>query len=148
MYRQFINRRFITFLSCVVLLWVYMTLLAITPDGTSSYQTARSLKQWSTYSNVGKTKSVITKRKYPIYFLDESVEERAHTASGNVQQTEHEENARDIKSRLPTAIIIGVKKCGTRALLEYLKLHPLVRAPGPEPHFFDRYYSRGLEWYR
>jgi len=134
MYRQFINRRFITFLSCVVLLWVYMTLLAITPDGTSSYQTARSLKQWSTYSNVGKTKSVITKRKYPIYFLDESVEERSKTASA--------------KSRLPTAIIIGVKKCGTRALLEYLKLHPLVRAPGPEPHFFDRFYSRGLEWYR
>ena len=134
MYRQFINRRFITFLSCVVLLWVYMTLLAITPDGTSSYQTARSLKQWSTYSNVGKPKSVITKRKYPIYFLDESVEERSKTASA--------------KSRLPTAIIFGVKKCGTRALLEYLKLHPLVRAPGPEPHFFDRYYSRGLEWYR
>ena len=134
MYRQFINRRFITFLSCVVLLWVYMTLLAITPDGTSSYQTARSLKQWSTYSNVGKTNSVTTKRKYPIYFLDESVEERSKTASA--------------KSRLPTAIIIGVKKCGTRALLEYLKLHPLVRAPGPEPHFFDRYYSRGLEWYR
>ena len=134
MYRQFINRRFITFLSCVVLLWVYMTLLAITPDGTSSYQTARSLKQWSTYSNVGKTKSVTTKRKYPIYFLDESVEEHSKTASA--------------KSRLPTAIIIGVKKCGTRALLEYLKLHPLVRAPGPEPHFFDRYYSRGLEWYR
>ena len=134
MYRQFINRRFITFLSCVVLLWVYMTLLAITPDGTSSYQTARSLKQWSTYSNVGKTNSVTTKRKYPISFLDESVEERSKTASA--------------KSRLPTAIIIGVKKCGTRALLEYLKLHPLVRAPGPEPHFFDRYYSRGLEWYR
>ena len=50
--------------------------------------------------------------------------------------------------RLPQAIIIGVKKCGTRALLEYLRLHPDIRAPGPEPHFFDRYYHLGLDWYR
>ncbi|XP_052818864.1 heparan sulfate glucosamine 3-O-sulfotransferase 2-like [Mya arenaria] len=50
--------------------------------------------------------------------------------------------------RLPKVIIIGVKKCGTRALLEYLKLHPLIKAPGPEPHFFDRNYHRGLDWYR
>ncbi|WAQ96253.1 HS3SA-like protein [Mya arenaria] len=42
--------------------------------------------------------------------------------------------------KIPKVIIIGVKKCGTRALLEYLKLHPLIKAPGPEPHFFDRNY--------
>lgn len=53
-----------------------------------------------------------------------------------------------VQRRLPQAIIIGVKKGGTRALLEYLRLHPDVRAPGPEPHFFDRYYYKGLEWYR
>ena len=50
--------------------------------------------------------------------------------------------------KLPQAIIIGVKKGGTRALLEFLRIHPDVRAPGPEPHFFDRHYHRGLEWYR
>ena len=50
--------------------------------------------------------------------------------------------------KLPQAIIIGVKKGGTRALLEFLRVHPDVRAPGPEPHFFDRHYHRGLEWYR
>ncbi|XP_076453418.1 heparan sulfate glucosamine 3-O-sulfotransferase 6-like [Babylonia areolata] len=50
--------------------------------------------------------------------------------------------------RLPGAIIIGVKKAGTRALLEFLRLHPDVQAPGPEPHFFDRNYNRGLDWYR
>ena len=49
---------------------------------------------------------------------------------------------------LPQAIIIGVKKAGTRALLEFLRIHPDVRAPGPEPHFFDKNYHRGLEWYR
>jgi len=50
--------------------------------------------------------------------------------------------------RLPQAIIIGVKKGGTRALLEFLRIHPDVRAPGPEVHFFDRHYERGLDWYR
>ena len=50
--------------------------------------------------------------------------------------------------RLPQAIIIGVKKGGTRALLEFLRLHPDIRALGSEPHFFDRHYSRGLNWYR
>ncbi|KAG8180054.1 hypothetical protein JTE90_023671 [Oedothorax gibbosus] len=52
------------------------------------------------------------------------------------------------KRRLPGAIIIGVKKGGTRALLEMLRLHPDVVAPGPEIHFFDRHYDKGLHWYR
>ncbi|XP_040033326.1 heparan sulfate (glucosamine) 3-O-sulfotransferase 3-like isoform X1 [Gasterosteus aculeatus] len=50
--------------------------------------------------------------------------------------------------RLPQALIIGVKKGGTRALLEFLRLHPDIRAVGSEPHFFDRHYARGLDWYR
>lgn len=50
--------------------------------------------------------------------------------------------------KLPQAIIIGVKKGGTRALLEFLRLHPDVRAVGAEPHFFDRNYDKGFEWYR
>lgn len=50
--------------------------------------------------------------------------------------------------KLPVAVIIGVKKGGTRALLEFLKVHPDVRAPGPEIHFFDRQYHKGLDWYR
>jgi len=54
----------------------------------------------------------------------------------------------DRKRKLPDAIIVGVKKGGTRALLEFLKVHPDVRAPGPEIHFFDRHYHRGLDWYR
>lgn len=50
--------------------------------------------------------------------------------------------------RLPHALIVGVKKGGTRALLEFLRLHPDIRALGSEPHFFDRHYGRGLTWYR
>ncbi|KAJ4445600.1 hypothetical protein ANN_12282 [Periplaneta americana] len=52
--------------------------------------------------------------------------------------------------RLPQAIIVGVRKCGTRALLEMLALHPRVQKAAGEVHFFDRddNYRRGLEWYR
>ncbi|CAK6971223.1 heparan sulfate glucosamine 3-O-sulfotransferase 4 [Scomber scombrus] len=52
------------------------------------------------------------------------------------------------EKKLPQAIIIGVKKGGTRALLEALRVHPDVRAVGNEPHFFDRNYEKGLDWYR
>ncbi|XP_021413508.1 heparan sulfate glucosamine 3-O-sulfotransferase 2-like [Oncorhynchus mykiss] len=50
--------------------------------------------------------------------------------------------------KLPNALIIGVKKGGTRAVLEFIRIHPDVRALGTEPHFFDRNYDRGLDWYR
>jgi hypothetical protein len=50
--------------------------------------------------------------------------------------------------KLPNAIIIGAKKCGTRALLKFIGAHEHVSAAGAEVHFFDRYYDRGLDWYR
>lgn len=45
---------------------------------------------------------------------------------------------------------MGVRKCGTRALLEMLYLHPMVQKAAGEVHFFDRdeNYNKGLEWYR
>lgn len=51
---------------------------------------------------------------------------------------------------LPQALIVGVRKCGTRALLEMLYLHPMVQKASGEVHFFDRdeNYALGLEWYR
>ncbi|XP_039205698.1 heparan sulfate glucosamine 3-O-sulfotransferase 6 [Crotalus tigris] len=52
------------------------------------------------------------------------------------------------QKKFPQAIIVGVKKGGTRALLEFLRVHPDVRAVGAEPHFFDRCYEKGLLWYR
>lgn len=47
-------------------------------------------------------------------------------------------------------LIIGVRKCGTRALLEMLNLHPRIQKAAGEVHFFDRdeNYIKGLEWYR
>jgi len=52
--------------------------------------------------------------------------------------------------RLPQCLIIGVRKGGTRALLEFLNLHPDVQAERREVHFFDNdnRYRRGIEWYR
>ncbi|XP_077590428.1 heparan sulfate glucosamine 3-O-sulfotransferase 2 [Stigmatopora nigra] len=50
--------------------------------------------------------------------------------------------------KLPGVLIVGVKKGGTRAVLEFIRIHPDVRALGTEPHFFDRNYHRGLGWYR
>ncbi|XP_061412529.1 heparan sulfate glucosamine 3-O-sulfotransferase 1-like isoform X2 [Lethenteron reissneri] len=57
--------------------------------------------------------------------------------------------SREIR-QLPDAIIIGVRKGGTRALLEMLNLHPDVAAADNEVHFFDddKNYAQGLEWYR
>lgn len=66
------------------------------------------------------------------------------------------------RQRFPDAIIIGVKKCGTRALLEFLKVDPKIRTTGmsvesflliinclgPEVHFFDKNFARGYDWYR
>ncbi|OTF80573.1 heparan sulfate glucosamine 3-O-sulfotransferase 5-like protein, partial [Euroglyphus maynei] len=51
---------------------------------------------------------------------------------------------------LPHCIIVGVRKCGTRALLEFLDIHPLITKVVNEIHFFDdeKHYNLGLEWYR
>lgn len=51
---------------------------------------------------------------------------------------------------LPNAIIIGVRKGGTRALLRGLSIHPNIHIATKEIHFFDRdqNYAKGIEWYR
>ena len=52
-------------------------------------------------------------------------------------------------SLYPDAIIIGVAKSGTRALLEFLSLHPDIVAAKEEIAFFSRplLYSKGLGYY-
>ncbi|XP_077547811.1 heparan sulfate glucosamine 3-O-sulfotransferase 1-like [Haemaphysalis longicornis] len=56
----------------------------------------------------------------------------------------------DVRRRLPQCVIIGARKCGTRALLEFLALHPSVQKAPDEVHFFDddERYALGLDWYR
>ncbi|XP_062999502.1 heparan sulfate glucosamine 3-O-sulfotransferase 6 [Elgaria multicarinata webbii] len=92
--------------------------------------------------------------------LDQPDDEEAAAAfAGGGSSSSSSSSARPPPSRLPVAngagskkfpqaIIVGVKKGGTRALLEFLRIHPDVRAVGAEPHFFDRCYEKGLLWYR
>jgi hypothetical protein len=50
---------------------------------------------------------------------------------------------------LPDFLIIGAQKCGTTTLYDLLATHPAV-APAyqKEVHYFDRYYNKGLLWYK
>ena len=50
---------------------------------------------------------------------------------------------------LPNYYIIGFPKCGTTSLHFYLGEHSCIHLPiGKEIDYFDRLYSRGLNWYR
>ncbi|XP_063291286.1 heparan sulfate glucosamine 3-O-sulfotransferase 1-like [Pelobates fuscus] len=52
--------------------------------------------------------------------------------------------------QIPQTIIVGVRKGGTRALLEMLDIHPNIVVAATEVHFFDwdENYVKGIEWYR
>ena len=50
---------------------------------------------------------------------------------------------------LPNYLILGAQKSGTNSLYWYLLQHPSVGpANTKEIRFFDKYYDRGLNWYR
>uniref|UniRef100_A0ABM0MHP1 Heparan sulfate glucosamine 3-O-sulfotransferase 2-like n=1 Tax=Saccoglossus kowalevskii TaxID=10224 RepID=A0ABM0MHP1_SACKO len=78
---------------------------------------------------------------------DEDTDDTNHTRLGGKSVDSIAANKTNATRKLPQAVIIGVKKCGTRALLEFIRMHPDVRAPGPEVHFFDRFYTLGEDWY-
>ena len=48
---------------------------------------------------------------------------------------------------LPGAVIFGTKKGGTRALLEFLNMHSQIKRAKNEVHYYDKTFSRGLDWY-
>lgn len=51
--------------------------------------------------------------------------------------------------RGPDFLIIGAQKGGTTSLYRYLIKHPRIKwASCKEVHFFDRYYTKGMDWYR
>lgn len=65
--------------------------------------------------------------------------------------TEHLAEGNDVRltRHFPRAIIIGVRKGGTRALIDMLKTHPAIEAARGEVHYFDHddNFKKGLEWY-
>ena len=116
------------------------------------------------------TKPTATTTPQPISSTD-AAETKTSTDSSNLSTTiaederdEDDETAEDIDEEdfelicdghvapervksTPHAIIFGAKKGGTRALIEFLKLHPKIKAAGPEIHYFDRHYDKGIDWY-
>ncbi|MDQ1694823.1 MAG: hypothetical protein QOJ03_176, partial [Frankiaceae bacterium] len=50
---------------------------------------------------------------------------------------------------LPTFLIAGAQRCGSTTLFSLMRQHPqLFLARPKELHFFDRYWDRGIDWYR
>ena len=81
-------------------------------------------------------------------------EESLHVRTSNADNSTRDEHKRirykHTQRRLPHCLIIGARKAGTRALLQFLNLHPLIQVAKKEVHFFDDEdnYEEGLEWYR
>jgi len=49
----------------------------------------------------------------------------------------------------PDFLILGVTKCGTTSLYDYIVKHPkILGSKKKELHFFTTYYKRGSAWYR
>lgn len=63
----------------------------------------------------------------PLFFLHHIV---SQTVSTTDVTDEEDLPSNSTRQRFPDAIIIGVKKCGTRALLEFLKINPKIRTTG------------------
>lgn len=54
-----------------------------------------------------------------------------------------------MNDRLPTFLYIGPDKAGSTWIHEILIKHPQVwLSPAKDLYYFDRYYDRGLDWYR
>merc|ERR1711936_542755 len=48
---------------------------------------------------------------------------------------------------LPHAVVIGARKGGTRALLEFININSRVRRAKSEIHFYDNNFDKGIHWY-
>ncbi|XP_029446752.1 heparan sulfate glucosamine 3-O-sulfotransferase 1 [Rhinatrema bivittatum] len=75
--------------------------------------------------------------------------DRAHSMNSLKNDFQGNAHPNGTRQQLPHAIIIGVRKGGTRALLEMLSLHPSIAVADSEVHFFDweDQYKKGLQWY-
>ncbi|XP_071965327.1 heparan sulfate glucosamine 3-O-sulfotransferase 5-like [Antedon mediterranea] len=94
--------------------------------------------------------------KHVICYLKPEQQRNRFIAANRMKQQNNkfdrleDSHQKGMKRRLPQAIIIGVRKGGTRALLELIAIHPDVAKCGREVHYFDKEenYRQGLEWYR
>ncbi|XP_041122680.1 heparan sulfate glucosamine 3-O-sulfotransferase 1-like [Polyodon spathula] len=78
-----------------------------------------------------------------------TVDYEQRSASSIQNETQSAVHPNGTRQQLPQTIIIGVRKGGTRALIEMLSLHPSIAAAESEVHFFDweDNFAKGLQWY-
>ncbi|CAG5104956.1 Oidioi.mRNA.OKI2018_I69.chr1.g1705.t1.cds [Oikopleura dioica] len=92
---------------------------------------------------------------FSFLIFEREVEGREKADESEYGDEEYEEYAvneySDIsEKRFPKAIIVGVRKCGTRALLQFCGLHPQIVHAEREIHFFNdkENFQKGTTWYR
>lgn len=115
---------------------------------------SKKLLQKSHYCTISAKARVISDETRAVGLLNLTGNQSKHSAFQKTQDVVDHKQSNNSNSpkygnkKLPNALIVGVKKGGTRAVLEFIRIHPDVRALGTEPHFFDRNYDKGLDWYR
>ena len=57
-------------------------------------------------------------------------------------------SVKKLEKRMPNALIIGVAKCGTDALIQFIGAHPEVAMQEGEINYFNTNYEKGPDWYR
>ena len=67
--------------------------------------------------------------------------------SANQQTSGNGPTKSKMKRRIPNIINFGFSKCGTRALLQFMGLHPEIAIANHEVNFFNKYYEKGVNWY-
>ncbi|OCT96725.1 hypothetical protein XELAEV_18008938mg [Xenopus laevis] len=85
-------------------------------------------------------------KNYTSSHLSNEEQSKKATVEGTLRYVVH---LNGTSQYLPHTIIIGVRKGGTRALLEMLSLHSDIAAAENEIHFFDweKQYQHGVKWY-
>ncbi|XP_070579328.1 heparan sulfate glucosamine 3-O-sulfotransferase 1-like [Ptychodera flava] len=94
-----------------------------------------------------------TRQEKPAVKNESTAASKTRTANWKIMRCHgrgHNEFVNSCARRLPQALGIGVKKCGTGAFLFFLGSHPSIAPRIGEVHFFDKStnYEKGLEWYR
>ncbi|KAL1278511.1 hypothetical protein QQF64_025184, partial [Cirrhinus molitorella] len=114
---------------------------------------SKKLLQKSHYCTISAKARVISDEARAVRLANLTGNQSKHSAFQKTQDAVDHKQSNNSNSpkygnkKLPNALIVGVKKGGTRAVLEFIRIHPDVRALGTEPHFFDRNYDKGLDWY-
>ncbi|XP_077981878.1 heparan sulfate glucosamine 3-O-sulfotransferase 1-like [Glandiceps talaboti] len=83
----------------------------------------------------------------------EKINEAIHTnvtdmCDGEIKRSFHDSKDDSCAKRLPQAIVVGAKKCGTGALRAFIRWHPsVIVSEAEEVHYFDLHYDNGIQWY-